>query len=576
MTEEEGLNSTQMTRLARLTEAGRRMCNTVNRVMDIARVDDRVELLDFEPCDVGPLISSCLGMVEAEARRKGLRLINTIDPATPAQVALARDLVQQVLVNLLMNAVKFTDQGSVELRVVGDATQLWFEVVDTGQGIPPPKRRRLFGEHDGAGIPDYRAGSIGLGLSITERFVSRMGGRIGSKENRGGGSIFWVELPTGRREAPILAAINNAPPPPVLTPCDLNQLIAACLGMVDGETRRKGLELISAFDPATPHQVMLARDLVQQVLVYLLMNAVRFTAAGTVALRIKGNTERLRFGVADMGPGIPEAKRRGLVRKYDRPGTSDHENTGPDLPWIIERFVSHLGGQIGFTDNPGGGTVSRVELPTAAPDAFIGPDDPAVTTEPSGMTANDGPPPPAREIDHLRILLADDMDLTRVVAAEYRRAAGHTVTEVADGEAAIAEVEKRDFDVVLTDMRMPIVDGLEVTRWIRALPGHRGRTPVVLVTANLITNDHVALGGTGVDVCVLKPFTRAELLAAVATAARLMPVPAPHSAGNSVVDQYVLTELKDILGEEGFSAQVEVTVRRIEDLLALLETPDAA
>jgi CheY-like chemotaxis protein len=174
------------------------------------------------------------------------------------------------------------------------------------------------------------------------------------------------------------------------------------------------------------------------------------------------------------------------------------------------------------------------------------------------MTANDGPPPPAREIDHLRILLADDMDLTRVVAAEYRRAAGHTVTEVADGEAAIAEVEKRDFDVVLTDMRMPIVDGLEVTRWIRALPGHRGRTPVVLVTANLITNDHVALGGTGVDVCVLKPFTRAELLAAVATAARLMPVPAPHSAGNSVVDQYVLTELKDILGEEGFSAQVEV------------------
>jgi len=119
MTEEEGLNSTQMTRLARLTEAGRRMCNTVNRVMDIARVDDRVELLDFEPCDVGPLISSCLGMVEAEARRKGLRLINTIDPATPAQVALARDLVQQVLVNLLMNAVKFTDQGSVELRVVG-------------------------------------------------------------------------------------------------------------------------------------------------------------------------------------------------------------------------------------------------------------------------------------------------------------------------------------------------------------------------------------------------------------------------------------------------------------------------
>ncbi len=578
MTEEDGLNSTQVTRLARLSEAGTLMRNTVNRVMDVGRVDDRVGLLDFEPCDVGLLIASCLGMVETEARRKGLRLINTIDPATPPQMTLARDLVQQVLVNLLMNAVKFTDQGSVELRVVGDATQLWFEVIDTGQGILPPKRRKLFGEQDGDGIPDDRAGSLGLGLSITERFVRRMGGRIGSKENREGGSTFWVELPTGGREAPIAAPANDAPPlqPPVLVSCDLDQLVAACLGMVEGETRRKGLELASSFDPTTPHQVMLARDLVQQVLVYLLMNAVKFTATGTVALRIKGNTERLRFEVADMGPGIPEAKRRGLFGKYDRPGRPDHENSGPNLPWIIERFVSHMGGHIGFTDNPSGGTVFWVDLPTAAPDAFTDADDPTVTTEPSGMTANDGPPPSAPEIHHLRILLADDMDLTRLVAAEYLRSAGHTVTEVADGEAAIAEVEKRDFDVVLTDMRMPIVDGLEVTRRVRALPGHRGRTPVVLVTANLIANDHVASGDTGVDVCVMKPFTRAELLAAVATAARLMPVPAPRFAGNSMLDQYVLTELKDILGAEGFLTQVEVTVRRIEDLLVLLEAPDAS
>ena len=576
MTEEDGLNSTQMTRLARLSEAGRLMRNTVNRAMDVARVDDRVELFDFEPCDVASLVASCLGMVEAEARRKGLRLINTIDPATPPLMTLARDLVQQVMVNLAMNAVKFTDQGSVELRVVGDDTQFWFEVVDTGQGMPPPMRRKLFAEHDGAGIPDYRAGSIGLGLSITERFVHRMGGRIGSKENRQGGSTFWVELPTGRHEEPIAAAVTDAPPPPsVLLPCDLDQLVPACLGMVESETKRKGLELTSAFDPTTPHHVMLARDLVQQVLVYLLMNAVKFTAAGTVALRIKGTTERLRFEVADMGPGIPVAKRRALVRKYDRPGNPDHANTGPDLPWIIERFVSHMGGEIGFTDNPSGGTVFWVDLPTAAADAFIGPEVPTMATELAPMTANDGPPASAPELHHLRILLADDMDLTRLVAAEYLRSAGHTVTEVSDGEAAIAEVEKRDFDVVLTDMRMPIVDGMEVTRRIRALPGHRGRTPVVLVTANLIANDHVASGGSGVDLCVMKPFTRAELLAAVAIAARLMPVPPARSAGNSVLDQYVLTELKDILGTEGFSTQVDVTVRRIEDLLALLETPDA-
>ena len=108
------------------------------------------------------------------------------------------------------------------------------------------------------------------------------------------------------------------------------------------------------------------------------------------------------------------------------------------------------------------------------------------------------PLPLAREIHPLRILLADDMELTRLVATDYLLSAGHT--EVADGETAIAEVKKQDFDVVLTDMRMPIIVGLEVTRRIRALPGQRGRTPVVLVTANLIANEQVASGGTGVDV----------------------------------------------------------------------------
>jgi CheY-like chemotaxis protein len=337
--------------------------------------------------------------------------------------------------------------------------------------------------------------------------------------------------------------------------------------MVEAEARRKGLELLTAFDPTTPHRAMLAGDLVQQVLVNLLMNAVKFTSAGSVTLRIKGNTERLRFEVADMGPGIPAGKRRGLFGKSDRP---DHD--GPDLLWIIQRFVSRMGGQIGVAANPGGGTVFWLVLPTAAADAFIAPDATA-TTNPPGATLQQHRP--ARQIHALRILLADDMELTRLVATDYLRSAGHTVTEVGDGEMAIAAVQNRDFDVVLTDMRMPIIDGLEVTRRIRALPGQRGRTPVVLVTANLIANEHVASGGTGVDVCVMKPFTRAELLAAVETAARLMPVPERHATADPVLDRYILIELRDSLGAAGFATQVEVMIHRIEDLLALLGSPGA-
>jgi signal transduction histidine kinase/DNA-binding response OmpR family regulator len=395
MAEEGGLTDSQMTRLTRLTEAGALMRGIVNRVIEVARPDDRADAPVLEPCDLDHLIRTCLGMVEGEARRKGLRLTSTIDPSIPRRRMLARDLVQQVMVNLLMNAVKFTTEGTVSVRVTGDSLHLWFEVADTGPGIPARKRRRLFREYDRLDLPDSRAESTGLGLSITERFVLRMGGRIGSIERPGGGSVFWFELPS----------------------------------------------------------------------------------------------------------------------------------TEPDQASIVAAEAAH--------------------------------------------------PAPVPEIRHLRILLADDLDLTRNVTAEYLRSAGHAVIEVSDGETAIAEVQKQDFDVVLTDMRMPIVDGLEVARRIRALPGHRGRTPVVLVTADLVAIGRGKSGQTGVDVCVTKPFTRAELLTAVATAARLTPVTGldPSAVAS---DAITLSTLKRGMDDGAFAAQIDAVTHRIEALLKLLEAPGAA
>ena len=167
MTEEGGLGERQATRLKRLSEAGTLMRNIINRVIDVARPEDRVEAPVMAPCDLDEVTNTCLGVVEGEARRKNLRLTSTIDPTTPRKVILARDLVQQVLINLLMNAVKFTDEGGVNLRITGDAARLWFEVADTGPGIPARKRRRLFREYDRLDVPTARAEGTGLGLSIT-------------------------------------------------------------------------------------------------------------------------------------------------------------------------------------------------------------------------------------------------------------------------------------------------------------------------------------------------------------------------------------------------------------------------
>jgi CheY-like chemotaxis protein/HPt (histidine-containing phosphotransfer) domain-containing protein len=154
------------------------------------------------------------------------------------------------------------------------------------------------------------------------------------------------------------------------------------------------------------------------------------------------------------------------------------------------------------------------------------------------------------------------------VTADYLRSAGHSVTEVADGEAAVEAVRTGDYDVILTDMRMPVMDGLEATRRIRALPGAIGRTPLVLVTADLVALGVGRSGRTGVDVCLMKPFTRAELLEAVATASRF--------PGLEIADPPELAaESGDRLGEQAFSVHRNAAASRIEDLLALLDRPDA-
>src|SRR5258708_314176 len=170
LTEEGELNDRQMSRLRRLTEAGALMRAVVNRVTDVARPETRDGPPVLAPIELDDLVGACVGMVEGEARKKGLRLTTFVDPSTPARPRLARDLVQQVLLNLLMNAVKYTAQGMVAMRVTGTATGLRFEIADTGSGIPAGKRRRLFREYDRLDTPVSRAEGTGLGLSITEGF----------------------------------------------------------------------------------------------------------------------------------------------------------------------------------------------------------------------------------------------------------------------------------------------------------------------------------------------------------------------------------------------------------------------
>jgi signal transduction histidine kinase/CheY-like chemotaxis protein len=361
-----------------------------------------------------------------------------------------------------------------------------------------------------------------------------------------------------------VARPDDAVGPPILTACDLDPLLASALDVVECDARRKHLLLTSNVERATPRRAMLEQDRVRQMLNNLLMNAVKFTDRGSVALRVIGSANRLRFEVADTGPGVPANKRHRLFRPYDRLDVLDSREDGSGLGLsITERFASSMGGRTGHSEKPGGGSVFWFELP------FIEP-----VAEEAKLVAT-APPATAPEIRHLRVLLADDSEITRPVTSEFLRSGGHVVTEVTGGEAAVNLVRQQDFDVVLTDMRMPVVDGAEVARRIRALPGHRARTPIVLVTADIAAIRAGEAGQTGVDLGVQKPFTKAGLLAAVAAAAQLAPVPDANDPNDPALNTATLADLKQSLGDVAFAGHLEKATRRIADLLKLLEQPDA-
>jgi signal transduction histidine kinase/CheY-like chemotaxis protein len=363
--------------------------------------------------------------------------------------------------------------------------------------------------------------------------------------------------------AVVTRVINLARPEDVAaTPdrvaCDLDDLVRGCLGMVQLEAEEKGLVLRSEVSLTTPRHVMLASDHVRLVLVNLLTNAVKYTNRGSVALRVSGDTARLRFEIVDTGPGIPPDRRDRLFRRYDRIGRRDLNGTGLGLS-LTKRFVRLMGGEIDHWENLGGGSVFCVELPTAE----ASPDAPA---------AEDAPRAP--DIRPLRLLLADDQTLTRNGTAALLRGAGHDVTDVDGGEAALAELRKRAFDVVLTDLRMPGMDGLRFARNIRALPGPLGRTPVIVVTADQDGPRKVAAHKDMANFCLTRPFKRAELLAAVASAAGFNPL-GPEAQDAPDLDGDSLADLRRSLGDAAFATQMRTALGRIEGLTTLLESPSA-
>jgi len=354
------------------------------------------------------------------------------------------------------------------------------------------------------GYAELLAAESGLSAAQRKRIVSMLG--TGRHLLETINSVLTVsEIESGRLE---------------LRPAsiDLKLLAADCIDLVRPNAEAKGLAVTVETAPDLPAAIVADATRLRQILVNLLGNAVKFTDRGRVVLRLRrappeGRLSGVSIEIADTGPGIPTDRRPALFQEFerlDRDRDSRIEGAGLGLA-IAARLTALMHGSIGYAENPGGGSIFRLLLPGTPPDA----------------PGNSGPLPPdlarlatdTRPAFTLRrVLIVDDVEMNREIAAAFLRTAGHAVITAATGEAAVTEAARQKFDVVLMDVRMGEMDGFEATRRIRALGGTCRQLPIIAMTAHVFADQIEACARAGMDFHLAKPFGQAALLAAIETA----------------------------------------------------------
>ena len=335
---------------------------------------------------------------------------------------------------------------------------------------------------------------------------------------------------------------------------ELRPLLQGCTGLLAPEVARKGMTLALDVSPDLPGTVEADVTRMRQMLLNLLSNAVKFTPeGGRVTLRaapLRGEREGVRIEVQDTGPGIPADKRHLLFKDFSQIGPPPGgEGTGTGLGLAISaRLAAAMGGAVGCESAEGQGALFWVELPLHA----------SRPAAPEPQAPRPTEPSPGRS---LRVLVVDDVAANRMVARAMLTGAGHQVDAAVDGSEALEAVGRTAYDVVLMDVQMPVMDGLEATRRIRALPPPRCRTPVLAVTASALPEQIAACHAAGMDDHLAKPVDRASLLAAVA---RLASGGAPRTASPAVTaagDQPLLDRavLRGLVTELGPTADAVIT-----------------
>jgi CheY-like chemotaxis protein/HPt (histidine-containing phosphotransfer) domain-containing protein len=512
-----------------VAESGESLMTIMNDILDISKLEAgklEIEAVDF---DLVATVENAAALMAPRARQKQIDMVMFIEPAARGAYRGDASRVRQILLNLLNNAIKFTDKGGVSVQVVVKIGQtpvdgkrvvpLRFEVADTGIGIADSVREKLFQKFSQADSSmTRRFGGTGLGLAICKQLVELMRGTIGVDSRVGAGSTFWFEIPFERSAAHIadrqtlpahfktlrVLLVDDIEMNLAILSRQLQALGVTVTGVADGFAAMAELE--RAWHRGKPYDLAFLDQMMPGL------------AGDALARRIRADAH-----LAETKLVIVSSAGRGVVE----------DAAELRLEAILEKPVRHQE----LLDTLVNIYSVRAEQPPTPVRSVT-----TAATRPEGASIRRA----------LRVLLAEDNKVNQKFAAVLLSKAGYSVEVAENGHEAVDALRRSEFDVVLMDVQMPQLDGVQATRQIRALAGAKCHVPIIAMTAHAMAGVKEEYLAAGMNDYISKPIQPALLLSklanlSVAAEARSAVIESPVDREPPLLDVSKLRELEAAL-----------------------------
>jgi signal transduction histidine kinase/CheY-like chemotaxis protein len=461
------------------------LLRVINDILDFSKIEAGRLELDPVSFNLFLMVEETMKAVAFRAHEKALELLCDIAIEVPEYVVGDEIRIRQIILNLLGNAIKFTQQGEVELKVTletpeanqPDQTRLHFRVRDTGVGIQPEKLKVIFEAFSQADTSTTRSfGGTGLGLTISARLVEMMNGRL------------WVES-----EAKKGSRFN----------------FIVCVGVTTRASQAAAAEplLVNLRALVVDDNVTNLRILVEMFSQWGIEATTASSGQEALTLMWQACETHKPFALVVTDGHMPDMDGFRLAERIKQtPNFSEAVIlmlTSGEMAGDMER--SRRFGVSQFLMKP----VRRSELRAAIVRTLIGRIEPNPAADPRSVSES-------LAVSPSRILLAEDNRVNQRLAVQFLNKAGHTVVLANNGREALAALQMQAFDVVLMDVQMPEMDGFEATRAIRiSEAGKNTHIPIVAMTANAMTGDREQCLKAGMDDYISKPMRSADLLALI-------------------------------------------------------------